>query len=406
MSPELRTILLAAVTAALVVAGPRLGFGNRRLPAGLRLLSGTGTLFIVIGALIGPAFLGIVSREDVRGFGPVIDVCLGWLGFLFGSHFEVRRMMRFPLRLYGAAMWESAFTMALVGAAAWFALPALAGDGFPAGMAGPVSMLLAICAGGTAPAGLFLMSAEKDLDHAEAHVLKFISAMDDLLPMLFIGILYAFYRPESAAGAVDLPGWVWLPATAGLGVVLGIVGHRLFPKSGDVRENSLVLMGVVAVGGGAASLIGASALFCCAVAGFVFANLSTRKESAYGLLAEREHTLYAVFLLTAGLMLEPRWDMLYIILPSYVLLRAAGKVAGLYSAGILLLPRPGLPPLAGGAMLFDGGIVLAVAVAFQRTHGSDLTQTALTAVVLGVIINELIAPAAASAVLTRARRAA
>jgi hypothetical protein len=385
--------------AVLVLFGPLMGFGNRRLPLGFRHFTATGTIFLFVGMLIGHAGFQLLTDDVLAKMGPLLEILLGWLGFLYGSSFEIRQMRRFPFGFYRAALFESALTLAVVAASAWIILPRLLGHFETYDLILPVSLLLGICAAGTAPAGLFLLASEKNLKAEDLDLLKFFTAVDDALPIVFLGLLYAFSRPSGFEGSLPLAGWQWLCVVVGLGIITGLLAHRLFPKKGDVRENTLVLLGVVALGSGAAAVVGGSALFTCAVAGFVFANISTRKESAYGVLAHREHALYAVFLLIAGAVFRPRWDLVYIIIPGYVLLRAGTKIFGTFLGSRLFLRGVPSSPLLGAGLIFDGGLVLAIAVTFARTHSHQLVDVAMTTVVLAVIVNELIAPALTMAFL-------
>jgi hypothetical protein len=58
----------------------------------------------------------------------------------------------------------------------------------------------------------------------------------------------------------------------------------------------------------------------------------------------------------------------------------------------------------GAGLLFQGGMALAMAVSFQRTHLDTLNSQVTTAIVLGVVVFELIGPYAALAALGRRRR--
>ena len=87
---------LLAVLLVLVLLGARWGFGKVRLPAPLRLLVATGLVFVFVGALIGPQGANLLTAETLRQLSPVLVIGLGWIGFLYGSHFEWRLRPRQP----------------------------------------------------------------------------------------------------------------------------------------------------------------------------------------------------------------------------------------------------------------------------------------------------------------------
>jgi hypothetical protein len=70
----------------------------------------------------------------------------------------------------------------------------------------------------------------------------------------------------------------------------------------------------------------------------------------------------------------------------------------------VFLPGAGVSPLIGAGMLFQGGLALAMAISFQRTHLAALDSQVTTTVVLGVVLFELAAPYAVRAALRRRRR--
>ncbi len=68
------------------------------------------------------------------------------------------------------------------------------------------------------------------------------------------------------------------------------------------------------------------------------------------------------------------------------------------------MARARISPLIGAGMLFQGGMTLAMAVSFQRTHLAALDHQVTTAIVVGVIVFELIGAPVAGRVLSRGRR--
>lgn len=397
------SILLLAALAVLVLVGARAGFGNRALPAPLRPLVETGTVFIVLGALLGPSGLNLFTEGLLSQLSPVIVIGLGWIGFLYGSHFEFRLLRRYPPGLYAAAFTASLVTFAAVAGLSWLLLSRGLAAGLPARELVAAALILGVCAMGTAPAGVFQLGGRSGLRADDVSALRFVSAVDDLPSVLLLGVMGAFLRPQMQ-GVPGLEPVLWLVFSIGCGVGLGFITHWLFPTQDDVRQNSLVLLGVVSLGAGAAVMLHLSPLFVTALAGITFANLSPRKERAYGLLADSEHQLYTVFLLVAGLLFRFDWGPLLILVPAYLLLRGMGKLAGGYAACVGFMRGAGVSRWIGAGLLFQGGMALAMAVSFQRTHLQTLDSQVTTTIVLGVLIFELIGPYAAMAALRRRRR--
>lgn len=396
------TLLVLGGLVVLVLLGSRWGFGNPRLPGLLRPVADTGLVFLFAGAIIGPQGLGWLSRDMLQQLSPVVVIGLGWIGFLFGSHFEVRLLRRYPAASYGAAFLQSVVTLLAVAGAAWWVLGALLAPEMAAHDRAAAALILGICAAGTAPAGVFQLPRGRGYEGADVTTMRFFSAVDDIPALLALGLMNALLHPTAQTW---LAGWPWFAITLGLGVGLGLVAHWLFPSTASVQDNSLILLGVIALGAGGAAMLRVTPLLVLAIAGFVFANLSPRSERAYGLLSGREHDLYSVFLLVAGTLFLFDWRGIYLLVPLFVLVRVAGKVTGGWLGRRLFMPGARVSPLIGMGLLFQGGLALALAVSFERTHESLLTHHVATTIVLAVLVNEVVGPLLAQLTLAGRRGA-
>ena len=409
MSPQ--TFLLLVGLAVLVLLAARLGFGQGRLPSMLHPLVETGTVFILIGAALGPSGANLLSPEMLEQISPILIIGLGWVGFLYGSHLEWRLLRRYPGRMYAATLVEAGVTFALVYAAVWWLLgwwsEATPWSGGPLSHSTRMAttLVLAICAAGTAPAGVFLLSRARRINQGDLNLLQFMAALDDLPGLVLLGLSAWWLHPAAPPVALAaLGGAAWPLLAVGLGVGLGLTAHWLYPYLENIRHSTLILLGVVSLGAGAAASLSLSPLFVTAVGGAVFANLSQRKESAYGLLAREEHAIYAVCLLVAGVRTHFEGGGVLLLFVLYFAARTAGKLAGGHGA-VRLLRAGGTraSPLLGMGLIYQGGITLALAVSFNHIHPGQVPGSVLTALVLSVVANELLGPLLARRMLRRTR---
>ncbi len=394
---------LLAVVAAVVVVGlvaAQLGFRRGKLPAGLELLLSTGTPFIFVGMILGPQGLGVINRHFMAELGPIVIIGFGWIGFLYGTHFEWRRLRRFKSRMYVAGFSESILTLVVVSVAAWFALP-LVEVAMQPSLRLVASVGLGICAAGTAPAGIFALAGRRSVKRQDMDLLQFFAAVDDLPAVLALGVVFAVLSPETVSG---IGGVLGLAVSVALGGVLGLVSHLLMPASRKGRRQSfVVILGMASLCAGAAEMLGLSALFVSVVGGVLFANLSPRKESVYGLMARRESTLYAVFLIVAGALIHfEATRIILLVVPLYALVRAASKVLGARIA-TKIAGKKDIHPLLGTGLLFQGGLGLVIAVQLDYSADVQLSRLFMTTVVLTVVLNDMLAASAASRLLGRAR---
>ncbi|MHA1568555.1 MAG: hypothetical protein ACTSXZ_03720, partial [Alphaproteobacteria bacterium] len=77
-----------------------------------RLFDG-GLMFLFVGVAIGPAGLDLINQVTLERAGPIVVFCLGWIGFLFGTHLEWRRLRRLARPMWLVALGQAALTLVL-----------------------------------------------------------------------------------------------------------------------------------------------------------------------------------------------------------------------------------------------------------------------------------------------------
>ncbi|MCB9648906.1 MAG: cation:proton antiporter [Deltaproteobacteria bacterium] len=398
MSLQLLILFLVIVLVALL--GSRARRGRVRMWPLQRLLQ-TGTPFVFVGFLMGPQGFGLVPGGLLDQLRPIVILGFGWIGFLYGSHFEWRRIRRFGARMYGGGITESVVTMGVVGLAVYWVLPLLY-PGMQEALREHVAVGLAACAGGTAPAGVFALTRQRGVSARDSELLRFFSAVDDLPPVLLLGVFFALWDVDGG-GVASAP--ERLAMSVVLGTLLGLGSHLLLPSGRDSASHAfLLILGMGSLCAGAAEMLLLSPLFVAVLGGMVFANLSPRKEDIYGLMERREHTLYAVFLIVAGALF--RWEAVRVVLllaPGYVILRGAAKVAGAWLGTRGVLREGSVHGMLGTGLVFQGGMGLAIAVHLELNAGAA-AGLFMTTVVLAVVLNDLIGLPIAVQALGRRRR--
>ena len=93
MDPFVSTLILIL----LALLGARFSFSTVRVPPGPRLVFRTGTHFLLLGFVLGPQLLGLLTEDAVRQLFPLLGMGLGWIGFLFGLQLDHRNLRQFPL---------------------------------------------------------------------------------------------------------------------------------------------------------------------------------------------------------------------------------------------------------------------------------------------------------------------
>lgn len=399
---------LVATLVLIVVAlvGARVSFSTEKAPPGPRLLFRTGTHFLLVGFVLGPIGLGLLTPEATQGLLPFLALGLGWVGLHFGLQLDVQTLRLFPARHFALAFGQAALTFAAFAAGALLLARAL-------GLGGPALPLLVLGAAATAavttPAGIGMISSTLRVQGKVRDLLFFVASLDAIVGIAALQVTYSFYRPETVeAGSPGLADLGWVGAATGLGIVCGIVFLWLARSRPTSEELTLYLLGFSAFAAGAALQWGLSPIFVSVTMGAVVANAPTLRRRVLPFMQRWEKMVYVTFLLLAGALLRIDTWLVFPVAVGYALLRFAAKLGAGAAMVTLLRLGPGVPRSVGAGLIPQGGISIAMAVSGvlmyseSRIAGVDAEAALFAVIVLGVVISELIGPLLTVSVLTRA----
>ncbi|MHC5022175.1 MAG: cation:proton antiporter domain-containing protein, partial [Planctomycetota bacterium] len=236
---------------------------------------------------------------------PITALALAWIGLLYGTHLEVKRLRRFPIARYVVTFLEGGLALGLTAGAVWVVLGWLRPESPPADyealrLVGALFCGAAAC--GTAPAGLFMLREEARMSGPIYERLLFFSTLDDLPGLGVLVCCFAIVRPDAAASV--LPLWGWLLLSIAAGVLLALLLRLVMRPDLDDEHVFLVLLGMLGMSSGVCEVLHLAPLGVGVLAGMIFANRSGEKERIYQVLANREHTLYVLFLVLAGSLVD------------------------------------------------------------------------------------------------------
>lgn len=402
MDPLLGTLVLIL----LALVGSRLSFSNERVPQGPRLLFRTGTHFLVLGFIVGPSGLGLLTAESAVGLSPILALGLGWVGFHFGLQFDRESLGHFPWKYHLLAMGQAAVTFGLFLGIGYAALRFLgvAEDASPVLLVGA-----AAAASVTTPACIAMVSSNFMVRGDVRDLLFFIGSLDAVVGIVALQVAYSIFRPTVAGtGSSELSPVALVGVAVGLGVVLGIIFVWLVRRRPAAEELVLFVLGICALAAGLALQWALSPLFVSLVMGVVVANWASHRQRVFNLLERWEKPVYLSFLMLSGALLQTPSPTLVALALGYVALRAISKSAGA-AALVSVIPFGfDVPRRLGLGLIPQGGISLAMAVSGVLTYstlefrGSAVGGALFTVIVLGVMTSELVGPFLTVQLLRRA----
>jgi hypothetical protein len=391
MDPLVGTLVLILVA----LLGARFSFSTEAVPQGPRLLFRTGIHFLVLGFLLGPSGMGLLSTEASEQLSPLLALGLGWVGFHFGLQLDRASLSHFRPRIHGLALGQAVLTFVLFLGGALVVLELT-------GLADETPILLPLGAAATAavttPAGIAMVSSNFLVRGKVRDLLFFIGSVDALVGVAALQLTYSLYRPAGVGGVPEAGSLALALVAAGLGAVLGIVFTWLTRRRPQSEELVLYVLGSCAFTGGAALQWGLSPLFLSVVMGATVANLGGRRDRVLALLQQWEKPVYLIFLLLAGALLRVPNAWVFLFAGGYALLRGLAKTL---AAAALVSSVPlgfDVPRRLGLGLIPQGGISIAMAVSGVimysdlQVRGVDAESALFTIIVVGVVLSELTGP--------------
>ena len=358
------------------------------------------TLLILLGVAAGPVGFDVLPPDRERWFPVAATVALVMIGFLLGGELSGSTLREFGGRIFVLAGIEASTTAGVVAAG-------LALTGQPASLVLP----LAGIAAATAPAATLAVIRETSGDRRResefVRVLKGVVAVDDVLGIVIFSLLAV--TASILAGAGGEMGLLWtatreLGGALLLGVALGVPTAYL---SGRIRSGEALLeeaLGAVLVCAGLALWIEASPILSALVLGLVVGALARHHERPFHEIERIEWPFLVLFFILSGATLEVDAVLgIGVTGAAYVALRAAGKVVGSWTGGLVVGLEPSSRRWLGPALMPQAGVALGLALA-ARVRFPETGERILTLIVVSTVVFELSGPVLTRLALSRARR--
>ncbi|MBL0716437.1 MAG: hypothetical protein JJV89_00160 [Desulfosarcina sp.] len=373
----------------LAFSGYHLSFKNFKLPLFIRTFYLSGTEFLFLGFLIGPRLLNIIDNETVTALEPFTTFLLGWIGFLFGLQFEIKKLKRYPFEFLIGSILEGLITCIIVFAGSYFVLINM--NFLEDNLLLPSILMLSAVASCTAPTGLALSTTRLiKKDNNTVKLLQYISSIDGLIALIVFALAFFCRTPffPEAALFYDISTNAFLYLSASLGSV--ILFSILLSIRKDGSELILIAIGMVIFTGGTARVLNFSPLLINFLAGFSLINLTRNEDRLFAVFVSIEKPVYLLLLIFLGV----SWNFatIWMLFPAaaYCILRFFGKLSGGYLITRMNSEMQKYPSLLGIGLLCQGGLPLAILFDFQKEFSGYNISMLAGMVLISVIYNDIL----------------
>ncbi|MCP4807059.1 MAG: hypothetical protein GY913_26555 [Proteobacteria bacterium] len=358
-----------------------------------RFLFTTGSEYMLLGVLVGPAALDLIDAETVRQLSPLMSLAIGWVGLLYGASLSPRRLLSEESR--GAVMlsiFGSIGTFGVVFGATWLGL----GLPWVPQVETAERMLAALALGcaamATSPAVLELVKSRFSAEGDTTRTLTQAVRVDEFVAIAAFGALFCWFRDPSPNPWRDTP--ITHPEWYGVSILLGILLGGLFRfflrSEEDADRQFLSLVGIIVFASGAAHYLELSPLLVNLVLGFVML-FNARDASSKALLDVLEKSrgpMYIVLLIFAGATWQAEPVLLLLFAVLYAFVRGGARLAsGWFSA---LAAGSSIRRDVGRGMLGQGEVAVAMALNLAIVYPHEpLMGVVMTCILASVLVNEV-----------------
>lgn len=361
-----------------------LGFVGARLLKYIRLPSVTA--FLIVGILIGPHILNIVTEEIFTASDFFSNLVLGVIAFSLGENFRREEIKKGMKQIMWISFIAAFGTWVLVSAALLIYFVIVKVPIYPA-------IVLGAAASATAPAATVLIIREYRASGLLTEFLLKVVAIDDAWCLMFAALAIAFanaMRAEVFQISIIFVGLGEIFGALIIGAVLGYIFSFLSRFVKTSEEFLVYIFGFILLNVGLSIAINVSVLMSSMMMGLVVINLARENYKFFEVLRTVDAPLYLVFFILAGAHLD--FSILYkmgVVGLLYIIFRVIGKVYGAkIGAKISNAPKPienwlglGLTPQAGVAL----GIGLVAKSTFPEFGNYIFTIIAATTVIFELV---------------------
>ena len=376
------------------------------------------TAYLVAGILIGPYLLGafgvegigFTSMENIKSYGILSDVALGFIAFSIGNEFRLAQLKKTGKQATVIGIIQAVFTTILVDAAL-IGLHFIIPDKLPL----PSAIILGAVASATAPAATLMVVRQYKSKGPLTDILLPIVALDDAVGLILFavsfGIAKAMISGEVSLLSIILEPLLEVILSLGLGFIMGML-FSFFERFFHSRSKRLsmsvtfVLLTVslsmleFEIGG---IKIAFSSLLVCMMLGTVFCNVCDFSEELMDRIDRWTAPLFILFFVISGAELEFsifKDPVIILIGLVYIVVRCLGKYFGAFTSSKYVKCEDNIVKYLGITLFPQAGVALGMAIKAETL--GELGKVVANITLFSVLIYELVGPFLTKIALTKA----
>jgi len=357
--------------------------------------------YIIAGLLVSPSLTGLFSEAHQESFHFITEVALGLVALTIGAEFTLGKLRHIGRGVIIITFVQVIVVFSLVSSAMWLM-----------GLALPFALLLGMIATATEPSTTV---AEVQSLRARGRFVDYlfsVIALDDAVCVVFFSLMFAVISRllygYALDGALAFQQVLWamkeIVVSLMLGIVAGMLLHRLTRLRKSTNEILILSMGIIFITTAAALVYNLSPLLTNLAMGALLINASRRNYRIMRTLEPLTPPVYALFFILAGTKIDYRilaQPGILLLGAVYIAVRAGSKYGGVYLGCRFSGVTGPIRRYMGWCMVAQGGVSLGLILLVQSSPlvvrmndpGVDMILTQMLNIILmSVFVSELIGP--------------
>ncbi len=354
------------------------------------------TGYLLLGILIGPYILNVVSPRILRFSGLFSEIVLGIIAFSIGENFSIANLKTIGRTVFLISVGEVALAFLAVSMVLHFLLK----------QSIPIALVFGSIAAATAPAATIMVIREYRAKGPFTSTLLGVVAVDDAWGLILFGVFFSIAKSIACKSNVFIPVVILLALLKILGAFIlgGLLGWILsyFSKLIKNRDELLIYtLGFILLSVGFSRLLDFSVLLTCLGLGTASINFAQRGRKFFDIVDSVSSPLFLLFFILVGAELElPALARLGWVGAAYLVSRVFGKWIGAYIGAKFTRAPDLIKKYIGLGLVPQAGVALGMAL-YVKSYFVEAGATILPVIIGCTVIYELVGPLCTKYALTK-----
>ncbi|MFH1062813.1 MAG: cation:proton antiporter [Candidatus Omnitrophota bacterium] len=344
------------------------------------------TAYLLLGIVLGPFMLGIISESIVKVSGTISNVALSLIAFSIGQNFSGKIFRQVGKQVMWISILEAvgAWLITLVGLL-FFKVPLY------------MALIFGAIAAASAPAAIIMVVREYKARGKFVDILMGVVALDDawglIIFSLSLSVSKAIYlHLASSLGRVLMGAVIEIGGSFVVGGVLGVILSRIGLYLKNQTDLLIWTLGIIFVATGIALHFHFSVLLTSMFLAAVVVNFNNESFKFFDILNNIDWPIYLIFFVLAGASLEiDLLGKIGTIGIVYMIFRIIGKFIGTYLGARISKADDDVKKYLSLGLLPQAGVALGMAL-IAKEQFPQAGNIIFTTVAATTVIYEIIGP--------------